>query len=106
MIRGAWRNEMVWRRLYAAALMETDDDKMSRRIAEAEGAIVARVRELFKAPGDNSRKEKEGEALYHALYALNALKSCLPNRHESRHAKRFYQGPTYAALEKADNTAT
>jgi hypothetical protein len=48
---------MAWRNLYAAALMETDDDRMSRRITEAEGAIVARARELFKASCDNIHEE-------------------------------------------------
>jgi hypothetical protein len=95
---------MVWRKLYVAALMETDDDKMSRRVAEAEGAIVARARELFKAPGDNIHEE---EAMGHALHALNALKSCLPIRPESRsHAKRFYHAPACAALDNAQNTTT
>ena len=98
-----WRTEMAWRNLYAAALMETDDDKMSRRIAEAEGAIVARQRELFKASCDNIHEEEE--AMDDALYALNALKSCLPIRPESRsHAESFYQPPAHAAVDNAHNT--
>ncbi len=63
-----------WRELYVAALMEASDDKMPARIAVAEGAILERARQLFKAAGDNIQEE---EALDDALYALRALKTCL-----------------------------
>jgi hypothetical protein len=89
---------MVWRKLYVAALMETDDEKMFSRIAEAEGAIVARVRKLFTASGDNVYKNEE-EAMHDALYALNALKSCVPRPESGSHAKRFYQMPDCAAFD-------
>jgi len=80
---------MAWRKLYVAALMETDDDKMSGRIVEAEGAILARAKELLKAPGDHTHEEEE--LMAGALLALNALRSYLPIRPESRsHAERFY----------------
>jgi hypothetical protein len=64
---------------------------MSGRIAEAEGAIVARARELFKAPEDNTHEEEE--AMGGALFALKALRSCLPIPSESRSHERFYQSP-------------
>ncbi len=64
----------TWKKLYVAALMEANDNKMSARIADAEGAILHRARELFKAPGDDTQEE---QALDDALYALYALKSCL-----------------------------
>ena len=63
-----------WRDLYVAALMETDNQRMSARIADAERVMLERGRELFKASGDNIQEE---EALDDALYALRALKTCL-----------------------------
>jgi hypothetical protein len=64
----------AWRDLYLSALMEADKDKTPARIADAERAILARARELFKTSGDNIQEE---EALDDALYALHALKNCL-----------------------------
>ena len=65
----------AWRDLYLTALMEVDRGKTAARIAEAEQAILVRATELFKAPGDHIQEE---EALDDALYALHALKNCLP----------------------------
>jgi hypothetical protein len=70
MIRG-------WRDLYVAALFETDKNRIPKRIAEAEKAIVARARELFAAGSDTI---EEDQALDDALYALRALQSCLEFR--------------------------
>jgi hypothetical protein len=67
-------NANSWRELYKAALFETDKDKLPRRIAAAEQAIVARARELFGIDTDNI---EEDQALDDALYALRALQSCL-----------------------------
>jgi hypothetical protein len=64
----------AWRDVYLSALMEADKDKTPARIADAERAILARARELFKTSGDNIQEE---EALDDALYALHALKNCL-----------------------------
>jgi hypothetical protein len=36
-----------WKDLYQAALFESDLDKLTERIAEAETALVMRARELF-----------------------------------------------------------
>jgi hypothetical protein len=63
-----------WRSHYLLALYEADKAKLPGRIAEAQRVIVARARELFDIPGDNV---EEGKALDDALYALQALKSCL-----------------------------
>jgi len=63
-----------WKRLYVAALLEGDKDKIPSLIVDAERAIVERARELFHA-GGGSIEEQEG--LDDALYALHALKSCL-----------------------------
>jgi hypothetical protein len=48
--------------------------KLLERIAEAEKAVVLRVRELFQAADDNG---EEKEALEDAMYALHALGSSL-----------------------------
>ncbi len=63
-----------WRDLYTAALFETDRSRISARIADAEQAIVARARELFRAGNDTI---EEDQALDDALYALKALQNCL-----------------------------
>ena len=63
-----------WRELYTAALFETDKEKISARIADAESAIVARARELFSAGSDTI---EEDQALDDALYALRELQNCL-----------------------------
>jgi hypothetical protein len=63
-----------WKDLYVAALLEGNETRLPRLIADAEGAIVGRARELFSLSGDHIQEE---EALDDALYALHALKSCL-----------------------------
>lgn len=63
-----------WRLLYQAALFETDRLKVPQRIAEAERAILARVKELFF---DSSDHIEEDQGLEDALYALRALRSCV-----------------------------
>jgi hypothetical protein len=68
------KNFSPWRELYAAALFETDKERVPARIAEAEKAIVARARELFAAGSDTI---EEDQALDDALYGLRALQSCL-----------------------------
>jgi hypothetical protein len=64
----------TWKDIYVAALLEGDEARMLRLIAEAEAAIVQRARELFGAAGDHIQEE---HAMDDALYALHALKSCL-----------------------------
>ncbi len=61
-----------WRKLYRAALYETDSQKLPLCIAEAERALILRGRELFASPDD-----EEAQAIDDALYALRALRSCL-----------------------------
>jgi hypothetical protein len=67
----------TWRELYAAALFETDNNRLGARIADAEKAIVVRARELFSAGADTI---EEDQALDDALYALRALQTCLELR--------------------------
>ena len=69
------RNSMnSWHTLYQAALFETDRSKVPARIAEAEKAILSRVRELFGAETDHI---EEDQVLDDALYALRALRHCV-----------------------------
>jgi len=63
-----------WRDLYKAALFEADRAKLPQRISEARNAVVMRGRELFNCPGNHL---EETEDLEDALYALQALASCL-----------------------------
>lgn len=64
---------LAWHVLYHAALFETDRSKLPQRIAEAEQAILARVKELFIVHADHL---EEDQILDDALYALRALRSC------------------------------
>ena len=64
---------LSWHVLYHAALFETDRSKRPQRIAEAERAILARVKELFVVHTDHI---EEDQILDDALYALRALRNC------------------------------
>jgi hypothetical protein len=66
-----------WKELYTAALFEVDEKQVAARIVDAEKAIVLRARELFTKGADTI---EEDQALDDALYALRALRSCLPYR--------------------------
>jgi hypothetical protein len=67
------KTESAWHALYQAALFETDRQKMPQRIAEAERAILDRVKELFTVTIDHI---EEDIVLDDALYALRALRNC------------------------------
>jgi len=45
-----------WKDLYQAALFESDLNKLTERIAEAETALVIRARELLYASEDNGEE--------------------------------------------------
>ena len=64
-----------WHSLYQAALFETDRDLVPARIAEAERAIMNRISELFAVDSDHI---EEDQILDDALYALRALRNCVP----------------------------
>jgi len=66
-----------WRDLYKAALFEADSAKLPQRIHEARTAVVMRGRELFNCA---DKHVDEAEDLEDALYALQALASCLQMR--------------------------
>ena len=75
-----------WRGLYKAALFETDTSKIPSRIEEARSALVLRSRELFKT---SPNYDGETEAIEDALFALQALESCLrSNTRDRRRAPR------------------
>lgn len=59
-----------WRDLYRAAILETDQHKLPRRIVEVEEALIERGRELFPTFYDNL---EEARAVDDALYAMRAL---------------------------------
>jgi len=63
-----------WHALYQAALFETDTNKISDRISEAEKAVVSRMKELFSESSDHI---EEDLILDDALYALRSLRNCL-----------------------------
>jgi hypothetical protein len=74
-VPGASRNSNPgWHSLYQAALFETDRQMIPKRIAEAETAILACVKELFAIEADHI---EEDQILDDALYALRALRNCV-----------------------------
>ena len=67
-------SHLDWHSLYQAALFETDRQMIANRIADAETAILARVKELFTVESDHI---EEDQILDDALYALRALRNCV-----------------------------
>ena len=63
-----------WHALYQAALFESDRQLIPARIAEAETAILNRVKELFGVDSDHI---EEDQILDDALYALRAFRNCV-----------------------------
>jgi hypothetical protein len=66
-----------WKDLYQAAMCEPDMNKLPARIADAESALVMRMRESFYTSGD---KFEEQESMDDALSILHALRSSLKRR--------------------------
>jgi len=69
--------QIPWRELYRAALFEPDPGKLLEDVMRAESAIVVRARQLFGQPGDHIEEEHD---LDDAMYALQALRSCVQSR--------------------------
>ena len=63
-----------WHSLYQDALFERDKQKVPQKIANAEKAILSRMKELFNTSGDHI---EEDLVLDDALYALRALRTCV-----------------------------
>jgi hypothetical protein len=59
-----------WRNLYHAAILETDQKLVRKRVLEAEQAALAREREIH-----NDGECEEKEHLEYALYVLRAYKN-------------------------------
>ena len=59
-----------WQQPYLEALMETDHDKLARRVDLAEIKILSRLQEIR----DNSNKRMERQAIEDALSGLTVLK--------------------------------
>ena len=59
---------------YQAALFETDRKMILVKIAEAEKAILNRVKELFVSKTEHM---EEDQVLDDALYALRAVRNCV-----------------------------
>jgi hypothetical protein len=70
-------SSLSWHALYQAALFETDRQLIPARIAEAETAILNRVKELFGVDFDHI---EEDLILDDALYALRALRNCVDSQ--------------------------
>jgi hypothetical protein len=70
-----------WHELYRAALFETDMSKLTARIEEARKALIVRSRQLFAT---SPNYDGETEAIENALYALQALESCLRSNTKDR----------------------
>jgi hypothetical protein len=68
---------IVWRQLYKTALFEPDPGKLLEQVMQAESAIVLRARQLFGQPGDHIEEEHD---LDDAMYAMQALRSCVQSR--------------------------
>ena len=68
---------IVWRQLYKTALFEPDPGKLLEQVMRAESAIVLRARQLFGQPGDHIEEEHD---LDDAMYAMQALRSCVQSR--------------------------
>jgi hypothetical protein len=67
-----------WKQLYVAALLEKDKSKRTRKIAEAQAAIVAqRQKSLVQGTDMRETDMRERQVLDTALLSLQALANCL-----------------------------
>ena len=67
----------VWEERYCAAVLETDDEKLPKRIQAAKASIDARVHEL---QSDHGGTPAERHAICDALAKLNVLRRELEAR--------------------------
>ena len=65
---------MEWKKLYLAALFESNKSKIPVKIAEAQRALSQRRSELLNQSTGDAR---EIQALDNALFSLNALRNCV-----------------------------
>ena len=64
-----------WKELYNAALFETDKNKLSERIANAEWALAFRARELFHTDSEHLQERQAVDSAINALFALRMATS-------------------------------
>jgi hypothetical protein len=71
------RADYVWEESYKAAILETDDTKLSNRLHAAKGAIDTRLHEMQT---DHGGPPEERQAITDALGGLNVLRRELERR--------------------------
>ena len=71
------KNDYPWQDLYEAAVVETDDEKLTKCLQQAKFAIDARVHELQT---DHGGTPGERHAIADALSGLNVLRRDLEAR--------------------------
>jgi hypothetical protein len=71
------KNDYPWQDLYEAAIVETDDEKLTKRIQQAKFAIDSRLHELQINHGGTPG---ERHAISDALFGLNVLRRDLEAR--------------------------
>jgi hypothetical protein len=82
-----------WRELYKAAVFETDKNKLSERIDEAQTALLLRMRELF-----HSRENiHERQAVDVAISALRMLRSATAHTDKRQGGQRPRSDAAHAA---------
>jgi hypothetical protein len=64
-------NRYTWQDKYEAAILETNDGQLKARMAEAQTAINARIREI---QSDHGGTQEERQALIDAIYGLRTLR--------------------------------
>ena len=67
-----------WAAKYRAAIFETNSSSLPHKISDAECAIVARARELFRGTGGDVDAERE--ELDEVLYTLRAFRNVVVNK--------------------------
>ena len=65
--------DVPWRNLYAAAMLELDRTELQRKIQAAYAAIEKRTEEIELRSGPDKRSREERQAITDALHGLRAL---------------------------------
>jgi hypothetical protein len=70
---------VLWRDLYAAAMLELDHAQLGKRIQEAQAAIQAAIGEQLAVPANRSAEELQAlnDATYNLL-TLQRIELCVP----------------------------
>src|ERR1700737_326386 len=95
--------DYVWKELYKAAVLETDDEKLHKRIQEAMNAINARTHKL---QSDHGGASDERQAISDALAGLNVLRAELKARSHDTGQQRLMLCEEKSRLLDAFVTAT